>query len=219
MTESCRICQLSVPEIYFTLIWVTKFCRIVQLSIFHCSQPTVYQPAKIASPVCFWDFSTEPSSPSLMPFNKSEWWWLVGLGMGRGWGGGMGMGGWVGGWAVDYGHTTLLSQIKGDNHGLATTSPFPVCGHCPTGQPVLGKSAAPDSALITTIQLSVCCWWLGPNVPPWVHVWCMTGLWHVQQPFPSQSVGKLPPGQARAQLISSSLAIAARPSLTSLKSL
>ena len=42
-----------------------------------------------------------------MPFNKSEWWWLVGLGLGMG----MGMGdgdGWVGGWVG--GHWTLLDN-------------------------------------------------------------------------------------------------------------
>ena len=123
-TESCRICQLSVPEIYFTLIWVTKLCRIVQLSIFHCSQSTVYQPAKIASPVCFWDFSPEPSSPSLMPFNKSEWWWWLvgwaGMGMGMGMGDGGGVGGWVGGWALD---SSL--QVCPKCHARATCFPCP----------------------------------------------------------------------------------------------
>ena len=31
--------------------------------------------------------------------------------------GGMGMGGWVGGWAVDYDHTTLLPKSKGKTMG------------------------------------------------------------------------------------------------------
>ena len=52
-----------------------------------------------------------------MPFNKSEWWWMDGMGWGWGWGWGMGMGGWVGGWAVDYGHTTLLPKSKGKTMG------------------------------------------------------------------------------------------------------
>ena len=44
-----------------------------------------------------------------MPFNKSEWWWLVGWVGDGGWGmGGWGMGDGVGGWVG--GHWTLLDN-------------------------------------------------------------------------------------------------------------
>ena len=93
---------------FFTLICLAGLCRISQLSILHFF--SIYcvssQPKLLPKFVCGIP-PAKPSSPSLMPFNKSEWWWLVGLGLGMG----MGMGdgdGWVGGWVG--GHWTLLDN-------------------------------------------------------------------------------------------------------------
>ena len=121
----------DLPTFFFSLLNpVVGFCRICQLSFSHfsicsvSSKPVNTKPAKIASPVCLWDFSPEPSSPSLMPFNKSEWWWWLvgwaGMGMGMGMGDGGGVGGWVGGWALD---SSL--QVCPKCHARATCFPCP----------------------------------------------------------------------------------------------